>query len=360
VYLLLLLRCRTYSVTALLLLILGGLAMLRFWTLALVAMMLLFAGLVRVTSAAGDKEIKIEDKLTTDDPKDKKVGSYSKVHPLKFEGGKAYVIDMVSKDVDSILRLEDKTGKELAFDDDGGGFPNAKIVFKCPKEDEYKVICTSFPKPEQNLKQVGNYTLTVRLATKEEVAKAFPHDFMLGKPAPDVVGEFSLNGPAKKLSELKGKVVLIDYWAVWCGPCIATFPHLRDWTKEYKKDGLEILGVTTYFEVFGFDKETGKLTMLKEDKDKDKDKETKAPPMLKPVDEQNMVKDFVGYHKLTHEILMISKAAWDQASKDYHVEGIPTAVLVDRQGNVRMVRVGSSEENAQALEEEIKKLLAEK
>jgi hypothetical protein len=73
-----------------------------------------------------------------------------------------------------------------------------------------------------------------------------------------------------------------------------------------------------------------------------------------------MVKEFAGYHKLTHQLLMVSKAAWERAGKDYYIPGIPTAVLVDRLGNVRMVRVGSGEENANALEEEIKKLLAEK
>src|SRR5207249_2038558 len=105
--------------------ILGGNDMLRFWTVTFLAMLPLTVGPANGAGQKDDKEVKIEDTLSKDDPKDKKVGSYSKVHPLKLEGGKAYVIDMVSTEVDSILRLEDKTGKELAFDDDGGGFPNA-------------------------------------------------------------------------------------------------------------------------------------------------------------------------------------------------------------------------------------------
>jgi hypothetical protein len=47
-------------------------------------------------------------------------------------------------------------------------------------------------------------------------------------------------------------------------------------------------------------------------------------------------------------------------SGDYNVEGIPTAVLIDRKGNVRIVKVGSGEENAKALEGMIKELLDEK
>src|SRR5207247_167758 len=136
---------------------------------------------------------------------------------------------------------------------------------------------------------------------------------------------------------------------VWCGPCIATFPHLREWSKEYGKDGFEILGATTYYEQFKFDKEAGKLNRLE-----------KGDDALKPAQEHDMIKDFAAHHKLTHELLVLSKDNWQKASKDYRVRGIPTAVLIDRQGIVRMVRVGADPQNAEALEQEIKKLIAQK
>jgi thiol-disulfide isomerase/thioredoxin len=169
---------------------------------------------------------------------------------------------------------------------------------------------------------------------------------LIGKDAAPLEGLVWVNGEALSPEQLKGKVVLLDFWAVWCGPCIATFPHLRDWSKEFQKDGLEILGVTTYYERFGFDGATGKLT--------------KAEKHLDADAEHAMLKDFAGHHKLTHQLLTTSKDNWKKASADYSVRGIPTAVLVDRQGNVRMVRVGSGPDNAMALEEEIRKLLKEK
>src|SRR2546425_993526 len=61
-----------------------------------------------------------------------------------------------------------------------------------------------------------------------------PHAALLGKPAPDFEADFALNGKPVKLADLKGKVVLLDFWAVWCVPCVSAFPHLRDWNAEYK------------------------------------------------------------------------------------------------------------------------------
>ena len=70
--------------------------------------------------------------------------SVCKIYAIKLAKGKSYQIDMMSKDVDSFLRLEDSAGKELAKDDDSGGDRNARIQFKCPGNGEYRIIATTY------------------------------------------------------------------------------------------------------------------------------------------------------------------------------------------------------------------------
>jgi thiol-disulfide isomerase/thioredoxin len=189
-----------------------------------------------------------------------------------------------------------------------------------------------------------SFALAALPAAAEE--KADPHADLIGKPAPEITGDFALNGKPTKLADLKGKVVLLDFWAVWCGPCIATFPHLREWNKEYKDKGLEIVGVTSYFGYGEFDKEAGRIK---------KGEETPTAAQ-----EQGMLKDFAAHHKLEHRLQAMSQDEWKALSATYKVPGIPQVVLIDRKGVVRMVKVGSSAENAKAIEAEIKKLLDEK
>ncbi len=65
---------------------------------------------------------------------------------------------------------------------------------------------------------------------------------MIGKPAPEIEGK-DVDGKPVRLADLKGKVVLVDFWATWCPPCVASFATLRQLAHEYKDRGFAILGV---------------------------------------------------------------------------------------------------------------------
>jgi hypothetical protein len=70
-------------------------------------------------------------------------GSYCKVHAIPMKAGNTYVINLFST-WDNYLHLESPGGALLASDDDGGGYPNARIVFRCPADGVYRIIVSSF------------------------------------------------------------------------------------------------------------------------------------------------------------------------------------------------------------------------
>ena len=63
------------------------------------------------------------------------------------------------------------------------------------------------------------------------------------KPAPKLTVANWTNSEAMSLDQLKGKVVLVDFWATWCGPCLASVPHTNELMEKYGKEGLVIIGV---------------------------------------------------------------------------------------------------------------------
>ena len=165
---------------------------------------------------------------------------------------------------------------------------------------------------------------------------------MVGQPAPDLDPLQWVNGEPETLDSLKGKVVLLDFWAVWCGPCIATFPHLKHLDQEYGPKGLALIGVTRQYN-FAWDD--------------DKQSAARSPEPVSLEDELAMLKKFINKNELTHRTFLTPEKSDMQSN--YHVTGIPHAVVIDKKGIVRLVKVGSGEKNAKEIEETIQKLLDE-
>jgi thiol-disulfide isomerase/thioredoxin len=130
----------------------------------------LAVGLPASAARSGDDNkpiLKKDDKLTDDDTRDKvRQQAYAKIYTVRLKGGQTYRIDMVAKDkvkFDPYLRLENDKGKQVAEDDDGGGIPNARIIYQADADGAYKVIATTF-----GANMTGPYTLTVKLASQAD------------------------------------------------------------------------------------------------------------------------------------------------------------------------------------------------
>jgi len=148
---------------------------------------------------------------------------------------------------------------------------------------------------------------------------------------PEIVGTQWIEHEPIKLAGLRGQVVLLDFWAPWCGPCRYTFPKLTLWHQAYKDRGLVILGLTKYF---GHDQER----------------------TLTPGEELVYLKEFKKRNRLPYGFVVADS---DANNINYGAYSIPMSFLIDRRGAVRFISVGADPDEIMALEKMIKKLIAE-
>lgn len=126
----------------------------------------------------------------------------------------------------------------------------------------------------------------------------------------------TLDGKEVELSKLRGKPVLLDFWATWCPPCRASLPHTQRMSKKYAEQA-HIFAVN-----------------LREDAEK--------------------VRTYMERNKYDFTVLMDSDGAVAQA---YRVRGIPTFVVIDAQGKVQFVQVGYGPGVERKLESELQKAI---
>ncbi len=143
---------------------------------------------------------------------------------------------------------------------------------------------------------------TAKASQEQKPAAPFVLKDAVGQPTP----AFSLkdaNGQVARPADYKGKVVLLDFWAPWCGPCKIEIPWFIDLERQYKDQGFAVLGVSMDEDGWG------------------------------------VIKPYVQKMQMNYRVLLGN----DDVSTAYGgLDSLPTTLLIDRQGKIASVHVGVS------------------
>jgi thiol-disulfide isomerase/thioredoxin len=146
------------------------------------------------------------------------------------------------------------------------------------------------------------------------------HEIEPGKAVPNCKLAPLGNGPGQDLGQYKGKVLYVDFWASWCGPCAQSFPFMNKLDKELRNRGLQVVGIN-----------------LDED----------------PED----AKAFLDRHPAG--FVNLTDASGGQCPQEFGVMGMPSSFLVDRNGVIRHVHVGFRPGEAEKFRALVEQLLAD-
>jgi len=199
--------------------------------------------------------------------------------------------------------------KEALVGDDGSAGDYAALSSE--KKKKFEALMTETKKAKSD---------EIRKKVQENRISKSPVDFTLK----------DLDGKPVSLSSLKGKVVVIDFWATWCGPCRQSFPFFQKVYEKYKSnEKVVFLAIDTRERVKDYDATVANA------------------------------KSFIEFNKYTFTVL-IDEITGTRVSEKYEVDGIPTKFIFDKKGNIAFKSIGfEGPEMEEEMTQEIELLLAE-
>jgi thiol-disulfide isomerase/thioredoxin len=203
------------------------------------------------------------------------------------------------------------------------------------RDAQYEKALRQLVKDYPNNDKTYDMLLTFAAESSDDQARSIANE-VLADPVPDSVKEkanailhrlnavgkpldikfTALDGREVDLGQMKGKVVLLDFWATWCGPCVGEIPHVKEAYEKLHSKGFEVIGIS-------FDSN------------------------------QQALKDFVAKCEIPWPQYFDGKDWQNKYGVEYAIESIPTMWLVDKNGNL-------ADSNArQDLQSRVEKLMAE-
>ncbi len=183
---------------------------------------------------------------------------------------------------------------------------------------------TDFPGSKPAAAADAALTAVARRA-KAEAASAS----LVGKPAPQLHFKWASRVGLKTLADLKGNVVVLDFWATWCGPCVSSFPQVRELTAHYKDLAVVVLGVTSI---------QGSISGLQPQRI-----DTKGDPQK----EMSLMGDYIKAKEITWTIGFSDEEVFNP---DYGITGIPHMAIIAPDGTLRHTGLHPAMPHAEKIE----------
>lgn len=173
-----------------------------------------------------------------------------------------------------------------------------------------KQLAEEFPQTE-----AGKDALRVAAQMEAQDRSSAIQSGLIGRPAPELAFTWTDRpGGLKSLADLKGKVVVLDFWATWCGPCLSSFPQVAELVKHYADAPVEVIGVTSL---------QGRVMNLE------------AQPIdtrNNPAKEYELMPAFAKKHGVTWSVAFSEQPVFNP---DYGITGIPYMAIIAPDGTVR-------------------------